>query len=204
MVGKVLVLVGGLALSAAANDSVYFERDFPGAVPARFDVSLDERGLAVYSEAGEEPLELAVGAREAAKVFQRAAALQYFGFEVASQRRVASTGRKLLRYVSDGEVRGEVRFDYSEEPAAREIAAWFVKLAVTVQHLHELERTYRFDRLGVNQALEKLEESHERNRVVAAELLVPILRQIAQQPRIVHLARARAEGLVERIRSESE
>ncbi len=204
MLGKVLVLVGGLALSAAANDAIYFERDFPGAVPARFDVSLDERGLAVYREVDEEPVELAVGAREAAKVFRRAAELKYFGFEVASRRKVASTGRKLLRYLADGEVRGEVRFDYSEQPAAREIASWFVKLAATVRHLHELERTYRFDRLGVNQALERLEESHDRNRVVAAQLLVPILRQIAQQPRIVHLARARAEGLLERIRSESE
>ena len=96
-------------------------------------------------------------------------------------------------------MRAEVVFDYSEIPEAREIASRFVKLAETHQHLTELERVLRFDRLGVNQALVHLEQAYERERIVAPELLEPILSKIAEQPRIVHLARARASGLLERI-----
>ena len=127
-------------------------------------------------------------------VFDNAEALDFFSKPLASARKVASTGRKLLRYESGGQVRGEAVFDYSEVAEAREVASWFVRLAETQQHLLALERAYRFDRLGVNQALVNVEMAYERNRIVAPELLEPILDQIAKQPRIVHLARARAEG----------
>ena len=134
-------------------------------------------------------------------MFALAADLDFFAKPLASRRKVASTGRKLLRYESGGAVRGEAEFDYSDEPKAREIASWFVKLSETQQHLRELERVFRFDRLGVNQALVNLEQAYERDRIVAAELLAPVLGRIAGHERIVHLARARAEGLLEKMRA---
>ena len=189
------------ALAVLAQDSIHFEREFPGSVPGQFRVEVKQDGSTLYSEDGEAPVELQLGAATVEGIFENAEALDYFSKPLASQRKVASTGRKVLRYESDGKVRGEAVFDYSEVPEARELAAWFVKLAGTQQHLLELERAYRFDRLGVNQALVHLEMAYERNRIVAPQLLEPILSQIAKQPRIVHLARARAEGLLERIRA---
>ena len=79
-----------------------------------------------------------------------------------------------------------------------------MKLAETQQHLQSLERAYRFDRLGVNQALVNLELAYERDRVAASGLLVPILCKISNEGRIVHLARARASGLLERIRAQGQ
>ena len=198
-----LALALWAALVAAGQDAIYFERHFPGAVPDRFEVRVTADGSAVYVESGEDPVELTVGPGEVELLFEQAAGLQYFAKPLSSSRKVASTGRKLLRYESAGEVRGEAVFDYSEVREAREIASWFVKLAETHQHLRELERTYRFDRLGVNQALVNLEQAFERERVAAPGLLVPILCKISQQERIVHLARARAGGLLERMRLQS-
>lgn len=202
MVGRMLALALWAALVVAGQDAIFFERHFPGAVPDRFEVRVTAAGSAVYVESGEDPVELAVGADEVELLFKQAADLKYFAKPLASSRKVASTGRKLLRYESTGEVRGEAEFDYSEVREAREIASWFVKLAETHQHLRELERTYRFDRLGVNEALVNLEQAYERQRVAAPQLLVPILCKISQQERIVHLARARANGLLERLRAE--
>ena len=199
MLGRALWIGAALAASLAAQDAIHFERDFPGAVPDRFEVKLQRDGTAVYSEGGEDSVELPVGETVAGAVFDLAASLDYFARPLASKRKVASTGRKVLRYQQDDAVRAEVVFDYSEIPEAREIASWFVKLAETHQHLTELERVLRFDRLGVNQALVHLEQAYERERIVAPELLEPILSKIAEQPRIVHLARARASGLLERI-----
>ena len=202
MVGRILALALWAALVVAGQDAIYFERHFPGAVPDRFEVRVTADGTAVYVESEEDPVELAVGADEVQLLFKQAVGLEYFARPLASSRKVASTGRKLLRYESAGGVRGEAVFDYSEVREAREIASWFVKLAETNQHLQELERTYRFDRLGVNQALVSLEQAFERERVAAPGLLVPILCKISQQERIVHQARARAGGLLERMRAQ--
>ena len=199
MLGRMLALGCLVACAVAAQDAIYFERVFPGAVPERFEVVLRSDGAATYAESGEEPFELSIGDAEIAPLFELAAALDYFKKPLASKRRVASTGSKVLRYESDGRVRGEARFDYSEVREAREVASWFVRLAETQQHLQTLERTYRFDRLGVNEALVKLEQAYERDRIAAAELLVPILTKVAAHERIVHLARARAQGMLERI-----
>ena len=201
VVGRMLALALWAALVVAGQDAIYFERHFPGAVPDRFEVRVTAGGSAVYVESGEDPVELAVGEDEVKLLFKQAAGLGYFAKPLSSSRKVASTGRKLLRYESAGKVRGEAVFDYSEVRDAREIASWFVKLAETNQHLQELERSYRFDRLGVNEALVNLEQAFERDRVAAPQLLVPILCKISQQERIVHLARARANGLLERMRA---
>ncbi len=204
MYARLLGIGAALALAAVAQETIHFEREFPGAAPERFEVRLGRDGSAVYAEEGDDPLELSIGAETAGEVFELASALDYFARPLASRRRVASTGRKVIRYEKDGAVRGEAEFDYSDLPQAREIAAWFVRLSATQQHLRELERAYRFDRLGVNQALVHLEMSYERNRIVAPELLEPVLGRIAAEGRIVHLARARAEGLLERIRAARE
>lgn len=200
MVIRLLAAVLCAVLCGFAQEVIYFERDFPGAIPEHFAASLTSTGEATYSESGEDPIELEVGAREAEVVFEYAAELDFFANSVASRRKVASTGKKILRYESDGVVRGTVEFDYSEIATARKIASWFVNLSGTHRHLEELNRTLRFDRLGVNKVLVAVEQAFERDRIVAPALLVPILDKIAQQPRIVHLARARAEGLLERIR----
>ena len=198
------VVVGLLAFAAAcAQDAIYFERVFPGSSPARFEVRLTIDGIATYAENGEEGVAYEVGPQVAAPLFEWAANLGYFSKPLASQRKVASTGRKLLRYESGDQVRGEATFDYTEDKIARQVASWFVRLAETQQHLATLERLYRFDRLGVNQALVSLESAFERDRIAAPELLEPILAKIAEQERIVHVARARAQGVLERIRARS-
>lgn len=202
MLSRLLAAVFCAALGGFAQEVIHFERDFPGAIPEHFTVSLTRTGAATYAESGEDPIELEVGAQEAEEVFAYAAELDYFANSVASSRKVASTGKKVLRYESDSVVRGTVEFDYSEIATARKIASWFVNLAGTYRHLEELNRTLRFDRLGVNKVLVAVEQAFERDRIVAPGLLVPVLDKIAQQPRIVHLARARAEGLLERIRND--
>ena len=202
MLWKAAVATLLMAPQLAGQDAIYFERDFPGAVPDRFEIRIEQDGTAVYTEGGEAPVELVVGEGAVQEVFELAADLDYFARPLSSRRKVASTGRKVLRYESGGTVRGTAEFDYSDAPKAREIASWFVKLSETQQHLRELERVFRFDRLGVNQALVNLEQAYERNRIVAANLLAPILGKIAGHDRIVHLARARAEGMLEKIRAE--
>ncbi len=204
MLARMLVFALLAAVAGSAQDAIYFERVFPGAVPGEFAVKLTSEGMVSYSEEGDKAVEFEVERWEASPVFEWAASLDYFAKPLASKRKVASTGSKVVRYESSGKIRGEATFDYSEIAEARKVVSWFVRLAETQQHLGALERLYRFDRLGVNQALVSLEAAYERGRIVAPALLEPILNKIVQQQRIVHVARARAEGILERIRSRAQ
>ena len=201
MVPKIVALALLWGMAVCAQDVIHFERDFPGAVPGRFEVRLEADGSATYTEDGEEPAEFDIGPAEAGMVFGLAEGLQRFSKPLASSRRVASTGRKKLRFESEGRIVGEAEFDYSEVRKAREVASWFVGLAETRQHLRELERALRFDPLGVNDALVKATDAIERDRLSAPQLLESVLSEISAQKRLLHLARARAEGLLERIRA---
>ncbi len=201
MLARSLTLAVLAASAVFGQDAIHFERDFPGAVPSQFAVRLAADGSARYSEEGEEPLEFSVGAAESGRLFAWAEDLGRFAKPLASKRRVASTGKKRLRYESEGTVVGEAVFDYSDVRTARELVSWFVRLAETQQHIRSLERALRFDRLGVNDALVSAEGAFDGNRLAAPTLLVPILEQISTHGRLVHLARARAAGLVERIRA---
>ncbi len=200
MIFRRLVLVIVCAAGAHAQDRIVFSRVFPGAPPERFEASVDRDGSVIYTEPDEEPVAMRIDGKETEKLFSQAEELDFFTKKLASDRKnIASSGSKVLRYESDGVVRGEAAFDYSEDAAARGLAGWFVKLAETRQHLMNLERAARFDRLGINQALVRLENAFEHERIVAPQQFVPILTRIQLQKNVVHIARARAAGLLERI-----
>ncbi len=200
MILRGLVLLTVCAAGVSAQERIVFSRVFPGSTPESFEASVDREGRVIYTEPDEESVEFQLNGKEAAYCFDRAEALDFFKKNLASGRKnIASSGSKILRYEADGVVKGETAFDYSEDSVARELAGWFVKLAETQQHLFELERVARFDRLGINQALIFFENAFEHNRVIAPERFVPILTKIASQKNVVHIARARAAGLLERI-----
>jgi hypothetical protein len=77
--------------------------------------------------------------------------------------------------------------------------SWFEKVGETERHLGELERVVQFDRLGVNKTMLLFQASFDKGRVLGAEQFLPILRAIAEDSKFMHMARARAASLVERI-----
>ncbi len=194
-----------LALTAAAvlpaADKIFFSRNFPGSDPAYFDVTVDRDGHAVYREAPDDdmPLEFDVKGEELDSLFQLADRLHRFQDEIASKRKTAFTGEKVLRYTTDSGESSEAKFVFTENDSAKELMNWFEKAGQTERHLIELERVEQFDRLGVNKALLHFQISFDNGRVVAPEQFLPILTKISEQEKIIHLARARAAALVERI-----
>ncbi len=202
MLLKVIGLACLASCMASGQDTIFFSRDFPGAAPAHFEVTLGQDGSVSYLETDEVTEQFRISEHESKTVFELASDLDFFSQPLASDRQVASTGEKVLRYESEGQLRGEQSLNYTENSTARDVIAWFVKLAETRRHLHALERVFRFDRLGINKALVSLEQSFDRNRIVAPGQLVEILTKISGQDRIVHLARARADGLLERIQNQ--
>ena len=197
------LVAGALAAQSAPKSSrIFFSKSFPGSKPEFFAVELDAGGDAVYRESADDdsPLRFQIPPAETAEIFALAEKLRFFRRPLESKLKVANMGMKTFRY-EGGEAPAEVKFNYSEDPDARALADWFEKIGETEQHRIALERTARFDRLGVNKALLLLESSWDRKRIVAPEQLLPILEKIAGQQNYVHIAQARAASLAERIRA---
>jgi hypothetical protein len=192
-------MTAALALLAA---QVFFSKSFPGSVPAYFEVELEETGKAVYREApdDDQPLRFELSAGESKEIFALAEKLQFFQRPLESKAKVANMGMKTLRYQA-GATRGEQKFNYSDDPDARTLVDWFERISETEQHLLTIQRTARFDRMGVNKALLLLEASWDKNRLVAVEQLLPILDKISSGNGYMHMVKARAAALAERIRA---
>ncbi len=93
-----------------------------------------------------------------------------------------------------------MKFNYSEDPSAQQLQDWFERMAESAERRIELERAAKYDHLGVDQALNGLEESFENGRVIAPEQYLPMLDRVAKNETYMHQARAKAAELAEYIR----
>ncbi len=196
------------AMPAAAADGarLFFSRDFPGSLPAYFEVELTAEGHGTYREepGEEEPLTFQLDSRERTIIFELVGNLDSLRRPIASNRKVAFTGDKVLRYNSGHSKATEVKYTYTEDTDARVLEKWFLRMSESARHLFELERVTQFDRLGVNKALLSFQTSYDKERVVAAHQFLPVLRKIAGGKQFVHIAQARAAALMSRIKEQPE
>ena len=126
--------------------------------------------------------------------------LDYFKHPVESPAKVAFMGTKTFR-LENGAEKNEVKFNFSEIKEAQELQDWFERMAESAQNRIELERTSKYDRLGVVNALILLESALERDRIVAPEQFLPLLDRISNNENFMHTARARASEIAEGIRA---
>ena len=181
---------------------LFFSKSFPGSSPAYCEIEIDDSGQGVYREAPNDdaPLRFQLPAKDLQTIFGLAEKLGHFAHPLESKAKVANMGLKTLRYTAEGR-QSEQKFNYSDDLDARALADWFERISETMQHRINLERTARFDRMGVNKALLLLEASWDKNRIVAPDQLLPLLDKIVAGKGYLHMAQARAASLAERIRA---
>lgn len=187
-----------LAATLAAGDvpTISYSKSFPGSNPPFVSISVDKSGQAEYKEAANDPdpVKFQLDPEETDQIFALAGKLDYFSKRLESGLKVANMGMKTFRF-EDGTIHNEAKFNYSTDPDARLLADWFERITETVQHRINLERTAKFDRLGVDRALLLLQISFDRNRLAGAEQLLPILDKIAKNPVYMNQARERAANI---------
>ncbi|MGD0015173.1 MAG: hypothetical protein ABSD56_12245, partial [Bryobacteraceae bacterium] len=159
-------------------------------------------GSSTYREADDDdnPLRLQLTETEAAEIFALAEKLGWFSQPLESKLKVAFMGTKTFRF-EDGARKQQVSFNFSQVPEAQQLADWFERVAETESRFITLERTAKYDRLGVNQALLQLQISQEHDRLVAAPQFLPLLDRIAKDQRYMNMARERAASLAELLRN---
>jgi hypothetical protein len=186
----------------AADGRLFYSREFPGSKPDYIQVTLTKAGDAEYREAVDDdlPVKFKLDSASAQEVFGLAEKLDSFKRPLESPLKVAFMGTKTFRLENGGE-KTEVKFNYTENKDAQALQDWFERMAESAQHRIELERTAKYDRLGVVNALTLLESALERDRVVAPEQFLPLLDRIAANENYMHTARARASEIAEGIRA---
>ena len=186
-------------LLMAADPVLFFSKSFPGSVPPYVEIYLRRDGLVTYKEKpdDDQPVVFSLPAEDTNEIFGLAEKLGRFATPLESGLNVARMGEKTFRWIEDG-LTNQQKFNYSADENARLLQDWFERITETEQLLFALERTARFDKLGVNRALLLLEASSDRKRLVAPAQFRPWLNRIANNPSFLNMDRERASKLLER------
>jgi hypothetical protein len=211
----VAVVLCGAPYFAAGNSSnvsppaqsakITFRRIFRGSTPEFIEISVrNDSNTATYEirqmddDAGSAPFEVSDGLRT--KIFALASELHDFqGQDLDVHRKIANLGEKIFRW-EQGSVTHETKFNYTLNPSASQLLQIFEGMARQQEHYALLARRIRYDRLGINDALLQFESDLNRGLMPEPQRVLPLLEQIASDPKFVDIARQRARGLADRLR----
>jgi hypothetical protein len=199
------LVISSAASKAADTPSVTYRKVFKSSYPEFVEIKLDQSGAGTCDirqldeEANPQPFE--IGAPLAQRIFALAAKLHNFqGVQLDVHRRIASLGEKTFRYQKGAEVH-EVTFNYTLDDSATQLTGIFEGLARQETDLSDLQRTMRYDRLGVNDVLQQIEADYNNKVFPEPERLLTALDQLAADEKFIDIARQRARTLAGRIRS---
>jgi len=198
---KLLLVLVSLA-ACAQEGKLTFTKVFPGSTPAWVKIVLEKNGQAVYTEAPDDPQPLTFKLTEAetATMYGLAEKLQWFTRPIESGLPVAKMGDKTFRYEGEGKSQ-EQKFNYSSDPDAQALADWFERISESERYLLELERSARFDKLGVNRVILQIQAAYERKRLVAVDQFLKWLDRVTKNESYLNMARDRASRLAETFRN---
>ena len=184
---------------AQAAPKLTFIKSFPGSVPAYVSLDVERSGALEYKEAiqDDQPVRAQLPEPETAELFNMAQKLDYFKSPLESGLKVANTGKKVFRYQIEDGTSTEQTFNYSLNPVAQQLLDRLEQIAQSERAYIELDRTVRYDKLGVNDALAEVEALWLNKQLAAPQQFVPLLTRIATHESFMHLVRDRAARLKE-------
>lgn len=201
------VLVGPLVLRAAGGATITYRRIFKGSNPELIEIKIGEDGSATYDirqlseDADPQPFQVSDTVR--AKIFELAGELHDFdGLDLDVHRKIADLGQKTFHYEKGAEVH-ETHYNYTLDRSAMQLALVFEGLFQQQRDLMVLEQKLKYDRLGVNDALQQFEQDLGQHTIPEPERLLSVLDRIAADSRVVDVARKLSRALAERIRASS-
>jgi len=193
------VSIVGIAFGAD-QPRISYSKIFPGSDPAYMATAVDKNGTTTYREAkDEEPEIFTLEPDVVTAIFDLAEKLDRFQRPLESGLKVARTGDKTFRWENGAETR-EVKFNYSLDENAKLLQDWFERISESERALMLLRRAIRFDKLGVNDAVLRVDTAWSQKRLVGREQFLPLLDRIAKNESFVNIARDRAARLAADLR----
>jgi len=186
-----------LQLAVADPGKIVYIKTFPGSVPAFSSIVLEASGEGVYKEAVDDdaPAKFHLSAEDTRAIFDLAQKLEYFKRPLESGLKVAKMGEKTFRWEEAGKPPTETKFNYTLDENGRLLLDWFERIVESELHYFAMERSIKFDKLGIDRALINLNVTWDRKRLVAVDQFLPMLDRIAKNESFLHMARERAAQL---------
>ena len=214
-----LILAAALALLAQdaqqnpIRPTITFDRVWEAYKPQNVTITVQSTGSARYisrnpftpPESGADPdytLDFTLSSRNQQKLFRYAREANYFNGDFSFKKHVvASTGKKTLTY-SDPVRHFSTTYDYSDNKAIEEITNVFSGISNTIEHGRKLVYLRRFDKLGLEDELEAMEGAAESHNLAELQIIAPTLKSIADDAKVLNIARQRAKKLLAKVNSE--
>lgn len=215
LVGAMLMLLCAFAVAqtpvpqppegTASVPVVTFELEWQQADPQWYAVSMASTGGVFYksqshineNEIPGDPYVVEFTASEATRtrVFELAKSLNFFKGNFEFKGKVAKTGTKTLRY-QGGNERTETSFNYSPNPNIMELSNTFQKISTTLEFGRRLAYHLRFDKLGIDAQLKRMEDLNKSGMLLEVQALEPLLKQIIADRSFMNVSRQRAQRLL--------
>jgi hypothetical protein len=185
---------------------VSFELNWKVADPEWCLVSIDSERRVTYrsrphSKENEEPVgeystEFTATEGTTREIFEKAEAAKYFkgDFELKAKN-IAQTGVKTLKY-SDGNLNTSTTFNQPADPAVADVTEMFQRISATMEMGRKLTYSLRFDKLGVDGLLKRMEEMKKSGMMIEVQALEPQLTTIIKDKSFMHVSRQRAQRLL--------
>jgi hypothetical protein len=189
---------------AAGDATVVYRKVFKSSSPEFAEIRIPENGPATCDmrslEEDPNPQPMEISATLRGRIFALAADLHNFrDITLDVKRRIANLGEKTFRYEKGGET-SEVKFNYTLNAKAGQLLQIFESLSREQEDVLVLERTMKYDRLGINGALLQIDDDVHHHAIVQPERFLPLLEQIAGDSRFLEMARQHARALADTIR----
>jgi hypothetical protein len=167
-------------------------------------LSIDAKGKGTYDSRklddppAPRPLQISEGTT--ARIFSLAESLNDFrSLDLNSHHKVANMGLKTLTYEAGKDI-NKVQYNYTENRIAQQLTDLLEKIGNVEEQITQLEYEMKYDHLGLPEALRQIQDGLDDHNYAEAALMIPTLEKISTNPRFMHLAQARAQEIMQRIR----
>jgi hypothetical protein len=197
---RFLAFVFAAAVAMGAGPQVVFTKSFPGSTPAYVHITVDRTGATTYKETPDDDSEtFQIEPASAEAIFDLAEKLGHFKTPIESGLKVAKMGDKTFRW-ENGAESSEAKYNYSLDENAKLLQDWFERISESERYIITLRRAIRYDKLGVNDAVVRIDSMWTQKRFVGTAQLLPLLDRVASTETLLHMARERSAELAQAIR----
>jgi hypothetical protein len=192
--------------AAAKPATVVFRLDWKQAIPwMDYAFTVQEDGSTHFAGTGN-PAEsgdgdsfqqdFAMSPANTQNIFQWAKATDYFQGQFETKtKNVAKTGIKTLEYHGPS-LDTSTSYNFSPNPNIQQLTKLFQSISVTLDYGRKLAYQYRFDKLGMDTRLKELVDLQSNGQAEELQAIEPILRKIAEDDNMMHMARLQARQLL--------
>ena len=195
--------------SHPTEPTITFDLLWEAATPQNYTITVESSGKAKYvsrnptrpSEADNAPdpnyeVEFTLSPANRDRLFALAKDNNYFNGDFNYKHKVANTGKKTLTY-ADPVRHFDTVYNFSENKDIEEITKLFQGISNTIEHGRKLQFMRRFDKLSLDTELRGMEEMAQNGYLAEIQIIAPILQNLANDTSVLHMARQRAQRLLE-------